>query len=93
VETITTFVPQPGGARARVFAPAAGVPEDPATGSAAGPLGVQLVRRGHHGPGDLLVRQGHELGRPSEIEVGVAADGTVTVGGSCVVLGRGFLEI
>jgi trans-2,3-dihydro-3-hydroxyanthranilate isomerase len=78
---------------ARVFAPAVGVNEDPATGSAAGPLGALLVRRGLLPPGSLRVFQGAELGRPSVIDVEIGMEGDVRVGGACVVVGRGFLEL
>src|SRR5262249_16928247 len=67
--------------KARVFVPAHGVGEDPATGSAAGPLALHLARHGRIDFGDEIeIRQGVELGRPStlyavarspeEIEVG-----------------------
>jgi len=77
----------------RMFAPGLGVPEDPATGSAAGALGAYLVRHGHaspeHGEVRLVLEQGIEIGRPSRIEVRVTVDaaGTITgvfVGGAAV---------
>ena len=77
----------------RVFAPGVGVPEDPATGSAAGPLGVHLLRQGLVEPGMLEVRQGRAMGRPSLIEVEVAPDGPPRVGGACVPVARGFFEL
>src|SRR5262249_55192008 len=43
--------------RARMFAPQAGVLEDPATGSAAGPLGAYLVQHGLAGPGTIVIEQ------------------------------------
>ena len=50
----------------RMFAPALGVPEDPATGSAAGPLAVHLARHGRIAFGEEIeIRQGAELARPS----------------------------
>nr|MBA2464928.1 PhzF family phenazine biosynthesis protein [Nocardioidaceae bacterium] len=53
---------------ARVFVPGAGVPEDPATGSAAAGLGMALVARGLLGDGDrYVIRQGVEMGRPSRL--------------------------
>jgi trans-2,3-dihydro-3-hydroxyanthranilate isomerase len=82
--------------RVRHFAPLVGVPEDPATGSAAGALGACLAAAGMTGPdGDLemFVTQGVELGRPGEIAVRVVcADGTpsrVQVGGRVVPLFEG----
>lgn len=80
-------------AHCRMFAPALGVAEDPATGSAAGALGAYLVSHGvlrpTNGPATLVVHQGAEIGRPSRIRVQVAteADGTITavrVGGQAV---------
>lgn len=71
------------------------VREDPATGSAAGPLGVYLVRHGVREPGRLLVEQGYELQRPSQVEVAIdAEDGRVTrvrVGGGVVKVAEGQL--
>jgi trans-2,3-dihydro-3-hydroxyanthranilate isomerase len=54
----------------RFFAPAIGIDEDPATGSAAGALGALRVAGGA-APGSVVVRQGSEIGRPSEIRVTV----------------------
>ena len=52
--------------KTRMFAPADGVPEDPATGSAAGPLACHLARHGLIGFGDEIeISQGAELGRPA----------------------------
>jgi trans-2,3-dihydro-3-hydroxyanthranilate isomerase len=83
-----------GGVRARMFAPAYGIPEDPATGSAAGPLAVHLVRHGRLAPGaTITVRQGVEMGRPSTLLA--RAEGTreriegVHVGGAAAIVGRG----
>lgn len=84
---------------ARMFAPAAGVPEDPATGSASGPLGAYLVRHGLVPGGErvsLRCEQGSEIGRPSRIEVEIRGDREeireVRVGGSCVLVGEGRLR-
>ena len=50
-----------GGAKARMFDPGIGIGEDPATGSAAGPLGAYLAARGAGGmPGRIAVRQGED---------------------------------
>ena len=52
--------------KARMFAPALGVAEDPATGSAAGPLAVHLALHGRTQFGqEIEIRQGEEVGRPS----------------------------
>ncbi len=87
-------------AHARVFARGSGVPEDPATGSAALGFGVWLVASGLL-PGDeestYVVRQGMELHRPSILECAVSAvDGEavrVTVSGSVVQVAAGQIAI
>ena len=71
----------------RVFVPGAGVPEDPGTGSAAGPIGV-LARRRWGTAADVTVRQGDEIGRPCRIVVH-AADGDVRVGGRVAACAEG----
>lgn len=84
--------------RVRHFAPGAGVPEDPVTGSAAGALGACLTAAGV-GPRDgdlrMIVRQGDELGRPGEVAVRVRTAGgepqRVRVGGRVVPLFEGRL--
>lgn len=77
----------------RMFAPRLGVPEDPATGSAAGALGAYLVRHGQvpvtDGEARVTVQQGAEIGRPSRISVRVRCDDAgaiaeVRVGGAAV---------
>jgi trans-2,3-dihydro-3-hydroxyanthranilate isomerase len=80
--------------KTRMFYPAAGVPEDPATGSAAGPLAVHLARHGRIGYGDQIeIRQGEELGRPSVLYARASGAGdridAVDVGGSAVVVAEG----
>jgi PhzF family phenazine biosynthesis protein len=52
----------------RVFVPAAGIGEDPGTGSAAGPIGL-LARRLWNTSPNLTLRQGDEIGRPCRIQV------------------------
>lgn len=80
----------------RFFAPQMGIAEDPATGSAAGALGALRVFRGAD-PGPLLVRQGEEVGRPSEMRVVVEGSaGTpseVRVGGRAVLVFDGEVEV
>jgi trans-2,3-dihydro-3-hydroxyanthranilate isomerase len=80
--------------KTRTFAPAAGVPEDPATGSAAGPLAVHLSRHGRIAFGEEIeIRQGAEIGRPSLLHA--RAEGSperlerVEVGGSAVIVASG----
>jgi trans-2,3-dihydro-3-hydroxyanthranilate isomerase len=92
------FARSDGGWKSRMFAPVQGVVEDPATGSAAGPLGVHLVRYGHVALGEqFVVAQGAEIGRPSRLHVRVEGEGDridrVHVGGSAVVVARGEFSI
>jgi trans-2,3-dihydro-3-hydroxyanthranilate isomerase len=80
--------------RTRMFGPGLGVPEDPATGSAAGPLAVHLARHGRVSYGERLeITQGVEIGRPSLLHARVegAPDriDRVIVGGSAVLVARG----
>jgi trans-2,3-dihydro-3-hydroxyanthranilate isomerase len=84
--------------KTRMFAPGGGVPEDAATGSAAGPLALHLARHGRIGFGDEIeVSQGAEIGRPSTLYA--RADGTpesldrVEVGGSAVTVARGEFRL
>lgn len=95
--------PHPSGARvySRMFAPhTSGVPEDPATGSASGPLGAYLVRHGlARGEGELSIvsEQGTRMGRQSFVHIRLrAAAGTATdirVGGGVVPVLEGRLRL
>jgi len=82
--------------RARMFAPAAGITEDPATGSAAAALAGYLWRRKGSG-GTWIVAQGVEMGRPSTLHVEAQEeDGilrTVRVGGSAVRVSHGTMKL
>jgi trans-2,3-dihydro-3-hydroxyanthranilate isomerase len=84
----------------RVFVPGLGVPEDPATGSAALGFGVWLVAAGllpGEGESSYTVRQGAELHRPSTLECTVTAAGgaavAATVTGGVVPIARGEIAI
>jgi trans-2,3-dihydro-3-hydroxyanthranilate isomerase len=77
----------------RFFAPRIGIDEDPATGSAAGALGALRLHEGD-APGVFSVRQGDEIGRPSEITVTTPGDGGhVRVGGTAVLVMEGELRL
>lgn len=87
-------------AHARVFVPGLGVPEDPATGSAALGLGVWLVASGllpGEGRSSYTVRQGIEINRPSALACTVtAAGGTAlgaTVAGQVMAVARGEITV
>jgi trans-2,3-dihydro-3-hydroxyanthranilate isomerase len=84
--------------KTRMFAPAGGVPEDPATGSAAGPLAFHLARHGRIAFGDEIeISQGVEINRPSTLYARV--DGSpeklerVEVSGSAVTVSRGEFRL
>ena len=82
----------------RMFAPAYGVPEDPATGSAAGPLATHLVRHGVVPSGtEISISQGEQVGRPSQLTAivrgGRDAIEQVVVGGSAVLVARGEFKL
>ena len=86
----------PGDLSARMFANDPGVPEDPATGSAAGCLAAYLLEHGYLGTDsiDVRVEQGYEIGRPSLLYLQAARDGdqtTVHVGGKVQMVARGEL--
>jgi trans-2,3-dihydro-3-hydroxyanthranilate isomerase len=82
---------------ARMFDATLGVGEDPATGSAAGPLGVYLATHGLAGmPGRAVIAQGEMVGRPSFLHVDLQpADGSwiVRVGGGVRVVGEGAFRL
>jgi trans-2,3-dihydro-3-hydroxyanthranilate isomerase len=84
--------------KTRMFAPGGGVSEDPATGSAAGPLAVHLVRHGRVPPGEEIeITQGVEIDRPSRLYARVEgtpdAIARVDVGGSAVIVARGEFSL
>jgi trans-2,3-dihydro-3-hydroxyanthranilate isomerase len=83
-----------GAVKTRMFSPGVGIAEDPATGSAAGPVGVHLLRHGIVEPGaQLTLTHGVEILRPSTLLVRVEglpdAIASVAVGGSAVIVGEG----
>jgi trans-2,3-dihydro-3-hydroxyanthranilate isomerase len=84
--------------KTRMFSPSGGFMEDPATGSAAGPLAVHLARHGRIAFGEEIeISQGAEVARPSTLYA--RADGTaerleaVEVGGSAVLVARGEFRL
>jgi trans-2,3-dihydro-3-hydroxyanthranilate isomerase len=82
--------PEGATARARAFAGSPLVGEDPATGSAAGPLCAHVARR--LGVGALDIEQGVEMGRPSSLRAAIEAD-RVRVGGDVVVVMEGTARL
>jgi trans-2,3-dihydro-3-hydroxyanthranilate isomerase len=94
VETVEATV------HSRMFAPALGVAEDPATGAASGPLGCYLVQHGLVAQAEkveIVSEQGIEMGRPSIIHIEIEQeDGRITavrVGGQCYYMGEGCIEL
>jgi trans-2,3-dihydro-3-hydroxyanthranilate isomerase len=84
--------------KTRMFAPNGGVPEDPATGSAAGPLACHVVRHGLVEPDtEVQISQGAEIRRPSTLYARVAGSPErierVEVGGSAVIVARGEFKL
>ncbi len=80
-------------AYARFFNPTVGILEDPATGSAAGPLAWYLGRRGLAAWGsEVVIRQGAALGRPSRLVVAISPEGS-ELRGSAVLTASGTLHI
>ena len=84
---------------ARMFAPAWGVAEDPATGSAAAAFAgvVQAFEAPRDGEHMLTIEQGFEMGRPSLIALGLVIENgalaAATIGGSVVLIGDGALDL
>jgi trans-2,3-dihydro-3-hydroxyanthranilate isomerase len=96
--TISCFTKVADGCfKTRVFCPGAGVIEDPATGSAAGPLALHAVRHGLSQIGQQIeIVQGVEIHRPSELNACV--DGSVehpeiAVGGQAVTVAHGHFRL
>lgn len=88
------FTPHEDGLRARMFAPhVADIPEDPATGAAAGPMAAYAVHYGLKPDGGFIIDQGVEMGRPSRIHVRARRSGgafvEVKIGGQAVIVGTG----
>jgi trans-2,3-dihydro-3-hydroxyanthranilate isomerase len=79
-------------AYARCFNPTVGIVEDPATGSAAGPLAAHMVTHGLAGFGLVRIEQGTALGRTSLIDVEVSPD-SVSISGRGVVVAKGEFSI
>ena len=84
---------QPYDAYCRFFNPTVGIAEDPATGSAAGPLAAHLHRLGAiDGATRFRFLQGQRLGRPSFLDVTVEPEGT-TLTGRCALSATGELQL
>lgn len=97
--TTAVFARSGSGFEARVFVPSLGVPEDPATGSAAGPLALHAVRHGWAQAGEQIeIAQGLEIKRPSRLLawISLSSEGAVEkveVEGDVVLVGKGELRL
>lgn len=84
--------------KTRLFYPAAGVPEDAATGSAAGPLALHLARHGEIAFGqELEIHQGEEINRPSLLYAKVTGSAerveSIQVGGRAQIVAHGQFRV
>ena len=93
-------------AYSRMFAPAFGIPEDPATGGASGPLGAYLVHHGavpSEGTAQMVSSQGVKMKRPSRVHISISSRASapskdrditsVQVGGAAVLVAEGPLYL
>ncbi|MEP6534816.1 MAG: PhzF family phenazine biosynthesis protein [Bryobacteraceae bacterium] len=78
---VFVFTPTPDGAYSRMFAPAHGVAEDPATGSATGPLAAHMRRHGLTTKTRFVSEQGTKMGRRSYLHIQIGEGGQIDVGG------------
>lgn len=80
--------------KTRMFGPGFATNEDPATGSAAGPLALHLARHGRIAFGDEIeISQGAEIGRPSMLYARAQSPEQIEVGGSAVIVARGEFRL
>ena len=82
---------------ARFFAPDDGIPEDPATGSAAGSLSGYLIYHGALEKKSFTIEQGDFMNRPSRIRAEVTGKQglieKVKIGGQSVIVAKGEMFI
>jgi trans-2,3-dihydro-3-hydroxyanthranilate isomerase len=97
-DCVFVFTPTPSGAYARMFAPERGIVEDPATGSATGPLAAYMIRHGLTAARDgarFVSEQGTQMGRRSFLHVRIVGErgqGGIEVGGNVVAVAEGTLR-
>ncbi|MDQ2909033.1 MAG: PhzF family phenazine biosynthesis protein [Candidatus Eremiobacteraeota bacterium] len=98
-DCVFVFAPTATGAYSRMFAPEHGMVEDPATGSATGPLAAYMMRYGlvsNEGGTRFISEQGTKMGRRSLLHVaihGANGDGGIEVGGNVVPIAEGSLRL
>ena len=99
VDSAYLYTQTPDGIRARMFSPGAGIPEDPATGSATAILAGQLLAQGGLADGTTVISltQGVEMGRPAtlrlSIDCAMGAISAIRVAGSAVKIAQGQIRI
>ncbi len=99
VDSAYLYTATPDGYRARMFSPGAGIPEDPATGSASAILAAQLLANDAlpEGTTTIALQQGIEMGRPSAIRLTAdVMDGTLTairIAGHAVPIASGMVRV
>ena len=91
---VFTLDPRDAGATAdaRFFNPGVGIAEDPATGTAAGPLAAALVRHGVTSGPRVIIDQGLQTGRPSRLEIHVEGQ-SIELRGAAVVSAEGTIRL
>jgi trans-2,3-dihydro-3-hydroxyanthranilate isomerase len=92
------FAGREGSWKTRMFFPAGGVPEDAATGSAAGPLAAHLARHGRIAFGqEVEIRQGEEINRPSLLHAKATGSPqrieSIEVGGRAQIVAHGRFRV
>lgn len=99
VDSAYLYTPKGAGYSARMFSPTAGIPEDPATGSASAILAAQLLAAGAvtQGAMQVALEQGLDMGRPSQIGLTIQSEAgqlrAVRVAGRAVPISRGEIAI
>lgn len=99
VDSAYLYTPEDSGFRARMFSPTAGIPEDPATGSASAILAAQLLKSGAlpESHAHIPLQQGVEMGRPSRIGLTALVRGgslsEIRISGSAVPVAEGHIRI
>ena len=99
VDSAYLYTPTPTGYRARMFSPTAGIPEDPATGSASAILAAQLLATGAlpEGTTTIPLTQGIEMGRPSDIRLTATVTGgslgPIRIAGHAVPIASGTIRV
>lgn len=99
VDSAYLYTATPTGYRARMFSPTAGIPEDPATGSASAILAAQLLANDAlpEGTTTIPLEQGVEMGRPSDIRLTAEVSGSaliaIRIAGRAVKIAEGTIRV